>query len=836
MQSVSLMFHQTIKKWYGQLALITLPILILSSPLLFNTTVIVDSDPLTYLYPIYDFYQKSIRVGENFLWNPWIYSGFPTFVSITGGFLSPINWLVFKFLPLFSSYYLLIVVNTIIGSFLTLRFTHRIGVSPTGSLIAAYAYMMYAQSSDLTVANALPLLPGLLLLLQYSFENPTRWRYAIFGSLLIGHAWLTVHFNWILISMTGAGIYALYVGWKRYQINGAIHDTVRIINNYALMCVIGVAIGLIQLIPTWILLQSSVRAAGISYRDAIIGSIAPFNYVRLALPYLNIPYLTNGGQFYLGALALFLFVISLATTGVIIKKIIKNRNDKDYHTPRREYDMIFFGLLFIFFIALSLEHSPLFIIWQKIPILNFLRIPGRWMFLGLFAASVHAGYGYDLILNQDKCIELITSKIFKIAKICMAILLVVSISATILTLTFKQYFLNILYQYFNASIYPHTSKLPLDHYHAVITNMFESLSAQFNVTHYQIALSFIFLLAAYGLIKKHDYLNTKKISFELLAVTLVLLNIIIISPRYYLTMPMDAFRETPATAAVIQDKGSVLALFPGLAEFQLLTTPHNPSPYEQFVFQQAMLLPNAIIHQNRKTVDGYDNLIPTRYARLLAMVGSERAVAGEKLTDLKLSIAEKLSLFIERKSLLDMLGVRYIISAYELPPNEFTLVDTMPITSYKVPLLIYENPHALPFVFIAKHITYLPLVNEDEQLASLIRPGINFHENTFITCHGCALQSSPATGTVEIIKKTNATLIVRASLEDQAWIVVNSNNIPGWSAAIDGADAPIFPANVVFQAVLVPAGTHTVSFSYHYPTLSRFSDFKLRNAIPAQSK
>jgi hypothetical protein len=41
----------------------------------------------------------------------------------------------------------------------------------------------------------------------------------------------------------------------------------------------------------------------------------------------------------------------------------------------------------------------------------------------------------------------------------------------------------------------------------------------------------------------------------------------------------------------------------------------------------------------------------------------------------------------------------------------------------------------------------------------------------------------------------------------------------GWSAQVDGQDAEIIQVNVGFMAVRVPAGSHTITFSYHTPGL-----------------
>jgi uncharacterized membrane protein YfhO len=42
---------------------------------------------------------------------------------------------------------------------------------------------------------------------------------------------------------------------------------------------------------------------------------------------------------------------------------------------------------------------------------------------------------------------------------------------------------------------------------------------------------------------------------------------------------------------------------------------------------------------------------------------------------------------------------------------------------------------------------------------------------------------------------------------------------PGWTASLDGAPAPVFPANVAFLAVPVPAGEHRLVLAYRPASL-----------------
>ncbi|MFL5073487.1 MAG: hypothetical protein ACJ8D9_28240, partial [Xanthobacteraceae bacterium] len=46
-------------------------------------------------------------------------------------------------------------------------------------------------------------------------------------------------------------------------------------------------------------------------------------------------------------------------------------------------------------------------------------------------------------------------------------------------------------------------------------------------------------------------------------------------------------------------------------------------------------------------------------------------------------------------------------------------------------------------------------------------------------------------------------------------LVLNDVWHPWWRARLDGAAADILKANVIFRAVVVPPGTHTVRFTFH---------------------
>ena len=64
------------------------------------------------------------------------------------------------------------------------------------------------------------------------------------------------------------------------------------------------------------------------------------------------------------------------------------------------------------------------------------------------------------------------------------------------------------------------------------------------------------------------------------------------------------------------------------------------------------------------------------------------------------------------------------------------------------------------------------------------------------------------------IVRTAITKSHRSGLDRGGYVVLNDPYHPWWSAAVDGAEAPVLRANVLFRAVAVPPGRHTVRFEF----------------------
>lgn len=68
----------------------------------------------------------------------------------------------------------------------------------------------------------------------------------------------------------------------------------------------------------------------------------------------------------------------------------------------------------------------------------------------------------------------------------------------------------------------------------------------------------------------------------------------------------------------------------------------------------------------------------------------------------------------------------------------------------------------------------------------------------------------------QILKYDSQQVSIRATMIEPGYLVLADLFYPGWQATVDGNPAQILRADMVFRAVLLDAGEHTIEFSYHF--------------------
>lgn len=91
-----------------------------------------------------------------------------------------------------------------------------------------------------------------------------------------------------------------------------------------------------------------------------------------------------------------------------------------------------------------------------------------------------------------------------------------------------------------------------------------------------------------------------------------------------------------------------------------------------------------------------------------------------------------------------------------------------------------------------------------------------------VVVEGCcgtspARASAPSLQPVTVLSRDQGTMTLRVTMPQDGVVVVLQSYAAGWSAAVDSHPVDIHPADVLFQAVSVPAGSHSITLRY-WPT------------------
>ena len=166
-----------------------------------------------------------------------------------------------------------------------------------------------------------------------------------------------------------------------------------------------------------------------------------------------------------------------------------------------------------------------------------------------------------------------------------------------------------------------------------------------------------------------------------------------------------------------------------------------------------------------------------------------------------------------RSTLANLLGLRFIVTGAPIESIDRSLKPgDLPLVARTSDGYIYENPDASPRVLFATagprrrfrpHAARRRLARRRPRTTVLL-------ENA--PRRPRATPRRP--GSARIASYRNTEVVLEADSPDGGWVVLNDLWHPWWFAEVDGRPAAILRANVLFRAVAVPPGRHTVRFRF----------------------
>lgn len=218
---------------------------------------------------------------------------------------------------------------------------------------------------------------------------------------------------------------------------------------------------------------------------------------------------------------------------------------------------------------------------------------------------------------------------------------------------------------------------------------------------------------------------------------------------------------------------------------------------------------------NAPLVHGFDHTLgynPLRMADMSAATGARDYIAGPEQRVFS-------PLFPSYRSLLaDMMGLHYIVSSVpvgrvdgSLKPGDLRLLGRT-ADGY-----VYENPRALPRVLFANNW----LAADFDWLIELGQWPDFDPRRTVLLEADAGVEPPPARSREEcpravarLVHYENTVVEIDADSACGGYVVLNDMWHPWWTATVDGEEADILKANVLFRAVEVTPGRHRLRFEF----------------------
>jgi hypothetical protein len=134
---------------------------------------------------------------------------------------------------------------------------------------------------------------------------------------------------------------------------------------------------------------------------------------------------------------------------------------------------------------------------------------------------------------------------------------------------------------------------------------------------------------------------------------------------------------------------------------------------------------------------------------------------------------------------------------------------------------VFENEHALPRAFIVHRIKVIDPCHGQEALTGMKSENFQPAKIAFIEGHIPAslveaLERVPeATGSrAEIKEYRDNRVCIQATMDYPGFLILSDIYYPGWKVIVDGKEGKIYPADYLLRGVFLERGAHTIKFVY----------------------
>jgi len=733
--------------------------------------------------------KDALKEGVYPLWNPYIFSGMPSFASLSSVPLVNIFDTIIGYTLLAIGYlipltpFMRLLLNYLFLGLLTYLLLRSLKVNHYASLFAAIAIIFIPQFIAFTAFghNSKFLSVVLIPLIFWSVNQLLKQRNLLFFSLTalaFGFQLLRSHVQVCYYTYLFIGIYFIYHAIIEYKQTKKFANILKSAGFLAGTVVVALLLSSVLYISVYEYSHYSIRGGGatggLDYSYASNWSFSPAEMITFVIP----SFFGFGGGTYWGKMPftdypLYMGIIVLFLAGLAF-------------VIRRDRYVIFFAIIALFSLFVSFgKHLPVLYgpMFNFLPFFNKFRVPSMIHILLDISVVLISGMGLHFLisLKESADIQLLQRKYRAVKKYFY-----VFSSVAILILLFVVLGKGTIMNWIAGS---------------------GKVQPQAHDIAYQMALKdtvIVLILLGLGGFLILYYLNNK-LKTELLGIALIFLLIVdlwlvdfkIINPE----SPVKEetfFRKTDVVEFLEQQQGP-FRIFP-INLNQRGDKPDNW--YMYFKLQNIYGYHAAKLKIYQETLEELQ--LPQMYLFKFFKQGVDEK--GQQIVQPRLPNEIPSNLLFGHQALLNMLNVKYLISAYPLPDTSNKLIN-------RGSSLVYENKHALPRAYFVDNIKIL---TSKQEIFSFIGSG------QFDPAKSAILEEEPefsikpdSTNQVELVSYDIQNIKLKANVKSPALLVLSEVYYPaGWKAYVDGELTKIYKTNYILRSIFLQPGNHEIEFVF----------------------
>lgn len=764
------------------------------------------SDLVLQNYPWWQFIHKSLKDGELPLWNPYIFSGTPFLAKGQHLALYPLSF-PFHLMPIEQAYGLFLVIHLFIAGCTAFLLARSLGISRYGALISGLTYgisgFMLARAVFPMIIASSAWLPLVLAMAErvispiQSQSHRRNFIWVLIGALAIGFQALAGHPEILIYTLL---VLAFYCSWRCISLRDKKRENRNRPNIFytfsmlAVMVFTGLALGAVQLLPQYLILQENFRSVTADFsqitswaypwQQAItllvpnfFGNPAQYNYTDFfsgVTHQLDQPIYWGVKNFVEGAFYVGILPLILAFIGIWHRQPITPNKTKTKRPPSPAIFgcMLVLSLCFVFG---SLFYYAIYIL----PGMEQIHSPFRWVLVSTLSIAILAGYGIDMLSKASRLASYLSSFILASGCVILAFML------------FTRLFVEAVKPLWAALL-----RISGGNHSAITgTEQFISFEAPWFI-HLSFMLIFSGLVLGLAL-NSHKAENKSPLLslWKPLLFTIIVIDLLLFAKGLYPNVD----------PALLHHKPSIITQMKNDDTHWRFTT-YDPQSKKIFMANMGWL-------HNFQDIRGYDSIFSATYRNYMEIIDQQDELLYNRIAPLR----SKISL---DSPLLDLLNVKYILSESTIDNPRYSL------TNQGQGLLLYRNNGALPRAFtlpltstvIAKDP--FTAMREFDPRFHLILPDKNINTASFTQITDYLPQPGKPQA-AEIIRYRNNEVLISVTTKEPLWLVLSDSYAQGWHASKwpDGDPTQVSPLQIkqaygTLRAVELDEGKWEVRFRY----------------------